>query len=101
MIEAELMAALAQFGTAGLIGALWLWERRSASERERQLREAHERLIDSRVTLEALLGVVRANTEALQAISIQQRDLASIVRHVARDRPGEQHPERAESKSPR
>lgn len=80
MIGPELMGSLAQFGTAGLIGMMWLMERKSAQEHERQIREAHAQLIDGRTQLEALLGVVRSNTSALEAIGNQQRELGNIVR---------------------
>lgn len=62
------LAALAQLGAAGLIGWMWLAERRAAATRERQLGDAHERLMQERPQLSALLEVVRDNTRALSAL---------------------------------
>ncbi|MCA9279850.1 MAG: hypothetical protein H6815_05320 [Phycisphaeraceae bacterium] len=84
MIGPDLMGSLAQLGTAGLIGMMWLSERKSAQEHERQIREAHARLIDGKIELEALLGVVRANTAALETIGNQQRELNDLVRQSIR-----------------
>lgn len=79
MIETELAAAAAHFGTAGLIAWMWLSERRAASGREAELRRAHERLIEDRRALEALLGVVRDNTQALASVEAGLRELSGAV----------------------
>jgi hypothetical protein len=52
-------------GAAGVMGAMWLWERAGARARERQLDEAHARIVQDRVELGQLIEVVRQNTEAL------------------------------------
>lgn len=56
---------LAGLGTAGVMGAMWLWERRTSRQREQQLDEAHARILSDRVQLDQLINVVRQNTEAL------------------------------------
>ena len=62
------LTSLTPFGAAGLIAFLWLTERRAASERERQLSEAHERLVRQRSEIALLVGVVRDNTRAMTAL---------------------------------
>ena len=42
----SILQAMTEFGAAGLIGVLWILERRHASKRDRQLDEAH-RLLSS------------------------------------------------------
>ena len=79
-MEAELASALAQFGAAGLIAWMWLSERRSAAERERQLTEVHQRLEQERPLLTTMVAVVQDNTRALSAIEAGQRALASLLR---------------------
>lgn len=76
MIETELASAVAQFGAAGLVGWMWLTERRAASVRDTQVRELHERLIEQRTQLGVLMGVVADNTRALTALEIGQRHVA-------------------------
>ena len=56
---------LAGLGSAGIMGAMWLWERRNSRQREQQIDEAHQRIMGDRVQLEQVFTVVRQNTEAL------------------------------------
>lgn len=64
---------VAQFGVAGLIGLMWLSERRASAVREKQLCELHERVREDRVRLGTLLEVVSANTRALASLEATQR----------------------------
>lgn len=83
-MEVELLATLAQFGTAGLIAWMWLVERRAAAERERQLTSAHERLLEQRTQLDALLSVVADNTKAVTAVEAGIRTLAAMLHDTPR-----------------
>lgn len=60
---------LMNLGAAGLMGAMWLWERRTSRQREQQLDEAHTRILSDRVQLGELMDLVRQNTEALSRLS--------------------------------
>ena len=66
---------LTSFGAAGLMGAMWLWERRMSRQREQQIDEAHTRILGDRVALEQLISVVRQNAEALTRLSATQDQL--------------------------
>ncbi len=79
MGEAELAAAVMQFGTAGLIGWLWITERRTAGTRERQLHEAHDRLMSQESHVRTILSALEANTRALVMLEAGQRDLARVI----------------------
>lgn len=81
-MELEALSALTQFGVAGLIGWMWLWERRSASARERQLSEAHARLMADAVGTEAVIETVRSNTRAMAAMEAAQRELIGLLREA-------------------
>lgn len=83
MLEPEITATLAQLGAAGLIGWLWLAERRAAAARETQLRELHDRILQERPQIAALLAVVRDNTRALTALEAGQRAIAAVVERVS------------------
>lgn len=82
MVELD-VGGLAQLGAAGLIGWMWLVERRSAGERERQLQEAHERLMAERATTAAVMELVRENTRALALLEGNQRRIAAVLDRVA------------------
>ncbi len=59
---------LASYGAAGLMGAMWLWERRTSSAREKQIEEAHQRIMSDGIKLEALIDLVERNTETLSRL---------------------------------
>ena len=67
---------LTSLGAAGLMGAMWLWERRNSQKREQQIDEAHTRILSDRVQLSELLDVVRQNTEAMMrlASSVERKE---------------------------
>lgn len=91
MIEPEIATSIAQLGAAGLIGWMWLAERRAGAARETQLRELHDRLMQERPQIAALLSVVQDNTRALSALDVGQRAIASAMERLcganARSRP--------------
>lgn len=66
---------LTSFGAAGMMGAMWLWERRTSQKREQQIDEAHARIVGDRVQLEELIGVVKQNAEAFSRLSATQEQL--------------------------
>ena len=73
---------VASLGAAGLMGAMWLWERRTSQKRENQLDDAHMRILGDRVQLEELIGVVRQNAEAISRLCTTQDQL---LRKLDRD----------------
>lgn len=80
MMELDLIPVLTQFGVAGLIGWMWLVERRSAATRERELSAAHDRVMAQRIELESLVQLVRDNTRAVAALEAAQRELIGSAR---------------------
>ena len=71
--SAPALSELASLGSAGLMGAMWLWERRTSRQREQQLDEAHTRILSDRVQLSELMDVVRQNTEAITRLAATSR----------------------------
>jgi hypothetical protein len=78
-MDMELASAAAQFGTAGLIGWMWLTERRAAAERDRQVAELHERIMQERECVTACLDALQANTRAITMLEGTQRQLAQAI----------------------
>lgn len=66
---------LTGLGTSGLMGAMWLWERRTSRQREQQLDEAHARIVADKAHLDQLMSLVRQNTEALTRLASTQDHL--------------------------
>jgi hypothetical protein len=56
-------------GMAGVMGAMWLWERRTSRVREQQIDEAHARIMSDRILIDELIDVVQQNTEAITKLT--------------------------------
>lgn len=82
MVETDVLGAIAQLGAAGLIGWMWLSERRSAMERESQIRESHGALMNDRVQLDVLVRALEGNTRAMTALEAGQHELARAINGV-------------------
>lgn len=79
MMATDVFAVLTQFGAAGLIGVLWIVERRHALLRDRQLDEAHRLITQLNTEAESLMTVVKENTKAITALEGSQRELARLL----------------------
>lgn len=84
MMESDVTGMVAQLGAAGLMGWMWLSERRAAGLREQQLAQAHERLMQERNNLEVLLRAVESSTRTLTALEVGQRQVVELLGRVAR-----------------
>lgn len=78
----DLVTIMSQFGPAGLMGLLWILERRHAGVRERQLSEAHRQLVGGQQQITALLDLVRDNTRAIVTLEQTQRHLARVAERI-------------------
>jgi len=83
MLEPESLSHMTQFGLAGLIALMWLTERRTAAAREKQLGDAHERILEQRIQLDALVNLVGENTRAVSALEVGQRAMSSLLQRLA------------------
>ena len=78
-MDPTLATTLAQFGVAGLIGWMWLTERRAADARNQQLSEAHTQLAQDRTTITTLLKALEDNTRAITTLESTQRMLIDTL----------------------
>ena len=76
MLEPESLVQFTSLGSAGLIAAIWFIERRHSEVRDKQLTESHQRILEQRTQVDALMEVVRENTRAITALEASQRALA-------------------------
>ena len=67
---------LTQLGAAGLMGAMWLWERNTSRTRERQIDEAHARILAERPS-EIYFRVPRSSSIARERASVPVRIVGS------------------------
>ncbi len=87
-METDLITMATQFGVSGLIAWMWLTERRAAQARERDLTAAHDRLIEQRVQLDALMALVADNTKAVSSMESALRSLAGFIASATPSQPG-------------
>ncbi len=73
--SAPLFEDLTSLGAAGIMGLMWLWERRASQKREQQLDATHQRILADRIQLEQLIMVVRQNVEAVTRLTTTQEQL--------------------------
>jgi hypothetical protein len=75
----NLMTELGSLGAAGLMGAMWLWERKLSRQRDQQIGEAHERIMRDEQRLSKLTEVVAHNTSAITRFAEMQRTQNEIL----------------------
>jgi uncharacterized coiled-coil protein SlyX len=78
-MTSDLLQPIAQFGVAGLMGLLWVWERSMSRKREVQLNEAHCRLMSQQDELCTLVKLVRQNTRAIVRFDQTQNQLKALL----------------------
>ncbi len=83
MFDGGMAGLLSQFGAAGLIGVLWILERRLSMRREQQLDEAHQKMVAQQQQLDAVLAVVKDNTRAINTLEQSQRRLIDLLNRPA------------------
>lgn len=81
MLE-QILHSVTQFGVAGLMGALWVWERSMSRRREAQLNAAHERLVSEKQQLRELMRIVHRNTRAIERFDQTQAQLRELLERI-------------------
>jgi hypothetical protein len=71
----DALSQLTSLGAAGIMGAMWLWERRTSGQRDQQLDESHARILGDKVQLDQLIEVVKNNAEAMTRLGTVQDQL--------------------------
>ena len=79
MLCIDSISPLASFGAAGLIGAMWLWERRNNRLREEQLTDAHGRIVRDEQRLAKLIEVVEHNTTVMTRFTETQHSVRQAL----------------------
>lgn len=77
--------ALMQFGVAGLMGVLWIWERTHSRSRERQLSEAHRLLSRRDQYLNLLIKLVRQNTRTVVGFEQTLKQMCKLLEEIGNE----------------
>ncbi len=78
----ELIQPFVQFGVAGLMGVLWVWERMFSRRREAELSDAHARLMSQQQELGVVVELVRRNIEAFERFNQTHQQLAQLLKEL-------------------
>ena len=85
----SLAALFTQFGSAGLMGWMWLSERKGAQTRDTQLAELQTRLLQERLQFDALVSLARDCARAVGTLDAGQRQIADrlsdLLHHLTRN----------------
>ena len=81
----NLISDLTSFGSAGMMGAMWLWERRLSRLREFQLSQSHERIMRDEQRLARLIRVIEQNTTAVTGFTETQRQTCQTLRQLSKE----------------
>ncbi|MCL2700649.1 MAG: hypothetical protein FWE88_03020 [Phycisphaerae bacterium] len=76
---------LTSMGAAGVMGAMWLWERRASAQRERELTESHGRILRDEQRLDKLTHVVEQATAAITRFQQTQQEMSELIKHVLKE----------------
>lgn len=86
----SIVSDLTSFGAAGLMGAMWLWERKLSRVREEQIDRSHERIMRDEERLDKLTQVLEQNTAAISRFHEMQREaydtLKQLIEEIQHDR---------------
>ena len=85
MTALSIVYDLASFGAAGLMGAMWLWERKLGRLREEQLTASHGRILRDEERLGKLVRVVEHNTAAVSRFTETQRQVAEALKDLVKE----------------
>lgn len=85
MTNLSMVYNLTSFGAAGLMGAMWLWERKLSRLREEQLTETHGRILRDEQRLSKLVQVVEENTGAVSRFTEMQRQVIDALKDLVKE----------------
>jgi len=78
-LSQDTFEAVTQFGVAGLMGVLWVWERMHSRQRDAQLTQAHTRIVDQRERLGVMVEMIRSNAETLERLNQTHTRLMQLM----------------------
>ena len=83
----EAATTFAQFGVAGLMGALWVWERMMSRKRDTQLNATHEKVMRQQQELRTLIRLVHRNTRAIEQFNQTQKQIHKLLEKINDEMP--------------
>ena len=78
---------LAQFGVAGLMGFLWVWERNLSRRRESQLEQTHEQLRQKRTQLRMTIKALNRNSRVIERFEHTNRLTLDLLERLNHESP--------------
>lgn len=84
-MDPQTIEPLTQFGVAGLMGLLWVWERRLSRRREEQLDEAHAAILAQRRQHDQLIELVQHNTQMIERFNQTVSQMKFVMEQLSHE----------------
>lgn len=84
-MDPQVIEPLTQFGVAGLMGLLWVWERRLSRRREDQLDQAHAELVHHREQQNLLVELVQHNTQTIERFNQTLSQMKLVMEQIGHE----------------
>ncbi|QQE13584.1 hypothetical protein JD969_09035 [Planctomycetota bacterium] len=81
-MSVEIVKLLVQFGVAGLMGVLWIWERFMSRSLIKQLSESHDYIFRQQEKFGVLIDIVKQNTETIEKFNQTQNRLKESLDNI-------------------
>jgi len=78
-VAPDTLVNISQLGVAGLMGALWWWERKYSRQREDELTEAHQRIMEQKEHMDTLVNALEQNTKAITEFTAVHQQLVTLL----------------------
>ena len=79
---AAIISELTSLGAAGIIGAMWLTERKLSQKRNRQISQAHKEILQKSEHIECLTNVIKENTAAVSKLNQTQIFQTELIKQL-------------------
>lgn len=81
----DFFTELASLGAAGIMGAMWLIERKLSQKRDAQLSKAHSELIAKTERIHCLTDVIKENTVAVTKLNNTQSFQTELLKQLLQE----------------
>ena len=80
----EVLTQFANLGAAGIIGFMWLAERKASNKKETQLSQSHQLVMQKQDHIACLTKVIKENSVAITKLNETQKYQTSLLKQLIR-----------------
>ena len=80
----DILTQFANLGAAGIIGMMWIAERKSSNKKDAQLSQSHNLILQKQDHIRCLTNVIKDNTTAITRLNETQKHQTSLLEQLLR-----------------